>query len=95
MPRLRFQTGCLQLFLSHNARTINLIYSFGRQSKLLNCDGKTNSNAGCSVAFPDGLNYGPSYGPPFNDNGGGWYVMHNNQFQPMSSTCFPLLPGLL
>ena len=69
-----------------NTRTINLIYSFARQSEpQLDCNYKVNSNTCYSVAFPDDLNYGP----PFNDNGGGWYGTHNKQFQWCLRLVFP------
>ncbi|KAJ3509319.1 hypothetical protein NLJ89_g5285 [Agrocybe chaxingu] len=37
----------------------------------LDCNWLVNGNAGCGVRFPTGN----SYGPPFNNNGGGWYVI--------------------
>lgn len=37
-----------------------------------NCDATANTNEGCGVLFD---NSGPSYGTPFNMNGGGYYVM--------------------
>jgi hypothetical protein len=40
-------------------------------TKQTNCDANANGNAGCGVAVP-GSN---SYGPAFNANGGGYYVM--------------------
>lgn len=36
-----------------------------------NCDADVNSNSGCGVQ----VNKANSYGPPFDSNGGGWYVM--------------------
>ncbi|KAG6828594.1 hypothetical protein H0H92_007335 [Tricholoma furcatifolium] len=36
-----------------------------------NCDADVNNNAGCGVQFSDPR----SYGPTFNDNGGGWIAM--------------------
>src|SRR5260221_14776603 len=37
-----------------------------------NCDANANFNQGCGVEFPENV---PSYGSPFNLNGGGYYVM--------------------
>ncbi|KAF8193713.1 glycoside hydrolase family 16 protein [Pholiota molesta] len=37
----------------------------------LDCNWLVNSNTGCGVRFSGGL----SYGPDFNDNGGGWYAL--------------------
>ncbi|KAF8069103.1 laminarinase [Lyophyllum atratum] len=36
-----------------------------------NCDSAATGNAGCGVKFTDAR----SYGPTFNNNGGGWYAM--------------------
>ncbi|KAG6826862.1 hypothetical protein H0H92_014120 [Tricholoma furcatifolium] len=36
-----------------------------------NCYAKANNNAGCGVKFSDAQ----SYGPTFNENGGGWFAM--------------------
>ncbi|KAG6853494.1 hypothetical protein C0991_003768 [Blastosporella zonata] len=38
---------------------------------LLDCDTSVNGNAGCGVHMPGSV----SYGPAFNNNGGGWYVV--------------------
>ncbi|KAG7448708.1 2 beta-glucanase [Guyanagaster necrorhizus] len=35
------------------------------------CDTAVNGNSGCGVQIQNAL----SYGPPFNDNGGGWYAV--------------------
>ena len=43
-----------------------------------------NGNTGCPVVFPDKLSFGPS----FNDNGGGWCVIYNEQFPPCLQLCF-------
>lgn len=37
-----------------------------------NCDAYANGNSGCGVHINDNK----SYGPQFNSNGGGWYVLH-------------------
>jgi len=37
----------------------------------LDCDALVNGNAGCSVSFPTNQ----SYGPPLNDEGGGWFAV--------------------
>ena len=64
--------------LWHKFWAINLIYfSFWRQSGGLDCDATVNGNAGCSVVFPTDQ----SYGPPLNEDGGGWYVICNKQLQ--------------
>ncbi|EAU81589.2 mixed-linked glucanase [Coprinopsis cinerea okayama7 len=44
------------------------------QRKFHNCDARQNSNIGCPVEFDTPL----SYGPPFNQAGGGWYAMERN-----------------
>jgi len=41
-------------------------------SRQLDCDWRTNFNAGCGVGYPTSP---ASYGPAFNANQGGWYVM--------------------
>jgi hypothetical protein len=42
------------------------------RSKLqLDCNTEVNYNSGCGIGVPDAR----SYGPTFNANGGGWYVM--------------------
>ncbi|KAG0701161.1 glycoside hydrolase family 16 protein [Suillus ampliporus] len=38
------------------------------------CDAYDNSNAGCGVMFNDNM----SYGPDFNNNGGGWYAVERS-----------------
>lgn len=40
-------------------------------SKHWNCDYAVDGNAGCGVAMPGDV----SFGPPFNANGGGWFAM--------------------
>jgi len=40
-------------------------------SVLNDCNVHTTNNQGCGVKYPSAL----SYGPTFNDNGGGWFVM--------------------
>jgi len=49
-----------------------------------NCDVAANGNQGCGVSFSNndtsGLDQiGPSYGTPFNQNGGGYYAMSKSQ----------------
>ncbi|KAM6489168.1 endo-beta-glucanase [Amanita muscaria] len=44
---------------------------------LTDCYGLDNSNAGCGVKFPTMESYGPS----FNDIGGGWYAMERSNTQ--------------
>ncbi|KAF9035191.1 endo-1,3(4)-beta-glucanase-like protein [Panaeolus papilionaceus] len=39
------------------------------------CDWRVNWNAGCGVKFPQSA----SYGPEFNENGGGWFVMERTK----------------
>ncbi|TEB31665.1 endo-beta-glucanase [Coprinellus micaceus] len=57
----------------------------------LNCDAYANSNTGCGVSF----NQGNSFGPSFNNNGGGWFAMERNNnfikvwFWPRSSGSVP------
>ncbi|KDR71891.1 hypothetical protein GALMADRAFT_102381 [Galerina marginata CBS 339.88] len=43
-------------------------------SAQLNCDTSVNGNAGCGVKFPTANSYGPS----FNNNGGGFYAMERS-----------------
>jgi len=42
-----------------------------RTSTQLDCNYLINGNAGCGVRMPTAN----SYGPTFNNNGGGWYVL--------------------
>ncbi|RXW21845.1 hypothetical protein EST38_g4019 [Candolleomyces aberdarensis] len=41
----------------------------------LECDAAVNHNTGCTVKFPSSP---PSFGPPFNANGGGWFAMERS-----------------
>lgn len=57
----------------------------------LDCNAAVNSNTGCGVKFP-GSN---SFGPSFNNNGGGWFAMERNNnfikvwFWPRNSGSVP------
>ncbi|KAJ3572976.1 hypothetical protein NP233_g2731 [Leucocoprinus birnbaumii] len=57
----------------------------------LNCDATINDNRGCGVHFSSGN----SYGPAFNNNGGGWYAVEqspegiNVYFWPRNSGSVP------
>ncbi|KAJ3534323.1 hypothetical protein NMY22_g6974 [Coprinellus aureogranulatus] len=57
----------------------------------LNCDANVNGNTGCGVRF----NAGNSYGPAFNNNGGGWFAMERTNsffkvwFWPRNSGSVP------
>jgi hypothetical protein len=46
--------------------------TYNRTTISTNCDATVNSNEGCGVFIDKS---GPSYGTPFNMNGGGYYVM--------------------
>ncbi|KAJ3570796.1 hypothetical protein NP233_g4172 [Leucocoprinus birnbaumii] len=58
---------------------------------LLDCNANVNGNAGCGVKFPTAN----SYGPAFNNNGGGWYAVERAPagikvwFWPRHSTTVP------
>lgn len=46
-----------------------------RTAGQLDCDAAINYNTGCTVRFPSSP---PSFGPPFNANGGGWFAMERS-----------------
>ncbi|KJA15432.1 glycoside hydrolase family 16 protein [Hypholoma sublateritium FD-334 SS-4] len=56
------------------------------------CNYLVDSNTGCTVSFPGGLNYGPN----FNANGGGWYAIERTNehisvwFWPRNAWYVPL-----
>ncbi|KAF9445869.1 glycoside hydrolase family 16 protein [Macrolepiota fuliginosa MF-IS2] len=60
-------------------------------SRQNNCNRLINNNAGCGVESPTTK----SYGPPFNSNGGGWYIVERAStyikifFWPRDSTSVP------
>jgi hypothetical protein len=70
---------------------LSLIALPTRKNGQLNCDAYANSNTGCGVSF----NQGNSFGPSFNNNGGGWFAMERNNnfikvwFWPRNSGSVP------
>ena len=62
-----------------------------RTSGQLDCNALVNSNTGCGVRFSAWNSFGPS----FNDNGGGWFAMERNNnfikvwFWPRNSGSVP------
>lgn len=60
-----------------HARTLTFLFCVNEKQHYRtilsnNCDANANFNQGCGVKFPENV---PSYGSPFNLNGGGYYVM--------------------
>jgi hypothetical protein len=65
MPQNRWETGYFfQSACEPSLYTLTMFRTPGQ----LDCNWLLNSNTGCGVRFSGGL----SYGPDFNDNGGGW-----------------------
>lgn len=67
------QTGCGLTFLLHTRLGSD---NRCRQTATTNCDAAVDFNAGCGVIFSDPKPSCTSFGAPFNQAGGGYFVMY-------------------